>query len=158
VYKRQEYGEALYKIFRTAACESMLLPTGNKAASPNLMAHWAFLTGWPPLVLASQNFPAAFAIFGHAGTLCLIAGALQQDSKRRQCKENLIQHLTICYSHFLSQQLQKNSIVEFMITRRVAVHIKMNCHSQAVDKVKNFELHKCCKTEVDVFRMAVPLG
>jgi len=62
-------------IFRTDAYESKLPPPGNKAASPNSMAHREFFKGWPPLVLAGQNFPAAFAILGHAGTPCLVAGA-----------------------------------------------------------------------------------
>jgi len=70
----------IVSIFRTDAYESKLPLPGNKAASPNSMAHGVFFTGWPPLVLAGQNFPAVFAIIGHAGTPCLVAGALQQDS------------------------------------------------------------------------------
>ncbi len=81
-------GEVLYRFSGTASYQSKLPLAGIRAASPNSMAHWDFLLRWPPLVLASQNFPAAFAIFGHAGTPCPDAGDLQQDSSRQQCQEN----------------------------------------------------------------------
>jgi len=62
------------------------------------MAHWDVFTGWPPLVLASQNFPAAFAIFGHAGTLCLVAGGFSKThygGSTRKTLYNTTPHATV---------------------------------------------------------------
>ncbi len=93
----------IVSIFRTAAYKSKLPSPGNKAASPNSMAHGEFFKGMAASRFGRPKLPGGFRHLRTCGDSLPCCRCLQQDSKRRQCQENLIQHRTILHGHFLSQ-------------------------------------------------------